>query len=81
MHNHLRRGTSIFILSSYKLIPYMLNEMGDEYPSISDLDLYDHSKKIHDLREIKRYNKLYNLPSNLELRHPDGGDRTCHWNP
>ena len=76
-----RRGTSIFIIFSYKSIPDMLNERGDEYPSISDLDSYDHSNNFHDLRGFRRYNKLYNMPSNLELRHPKGGgDRICHWN-
>ena len=81
MNTQARRGTHIIIHSPYVSIQDLLNERGDEYPSVSELDSFDHSNRYHDKKEIKKYNRLFNLPSYLELVHPEGGDRTCHWNP
>ena len=57
-----KRGTPIYIHSSYVSIQNLLNERGDEYPSISELDSFDHSNRFCEKKEIKRYNRLYNLP-------------------
>ena len=76
-----KRGTHIHIHSSYVSIQDLLNERGDEYPSISELDSFDHSNRFHDKKEIKRYNRLFNLPSNLELIHSEGGDRNVIGTP
>ena len=81
MNAQTRTGTHIIIHSPYVSIQDLLNERGDEYPSVSELDSFDHSNRFHDKKEIKKYNKLFNLPSYLELIHPEGGDRTCHWDP
>ena len=48
-----KRGTPINIHPSYMSIPDLLNERGDEYPSISELDSFDHSNRFHDKKEIK----------------------------
>ena len=74
-----KRGTPIPIRSKYMSLHDMINERGDEYPSVSALDSYDHSNKFHEADKVKDYHKIYRIKPPLKLILADAGDRSCHW--
>ena len=58
----------------------MINTRGDEYPSLSHLDSYNHSNTFHEEDgRIANFNRLYKLPSHLRIEPALPGDRTCQW--
>ncbi|KAK1387033.1 hypothetical protein POM88_015211 [Heracleum sosnowskyi] len=79
MNSASKRGTPIPIRSKYMSLHDMINERGDEYPSVSALDSYDCSNRFHDVDMIKDYNKMYRVKAPLKLVPAGPGDRSCHW--
>ncbi|KAK1397069.1 hypothetical protein POM88_006932 [Heracleum sosnowskyi] len=81
MNSASKRGTPIPIRSKYMSLHDMINERGDEYPSVSALDSYDCSNRFHEVDMIKDYNKMYRVKAPLRLVPAGAGDRSCHWRP
>ena len=79
MSSASKRGTPIPIRSKYMSLHDMINERGDEYPSVSALDSYDHSNKFHEVDTLRDYYKLYRIKAPFRLALAGAGDRSCHW--
>ncbi|KAL8116823.1 hypothetical protein AgCh_023117 [Apium graveolens] len=78
--NVSKRGTNIQIQSPYTSLLDMINSRGDEYPSLSELDSYNHGNTFHELDgRIESMNTLYTLPPHLRITPAAPGDRTCNW--
>ncbi|KAL8155484.1 hypothetical protein AgCh_000754 [Apium graveolens] len=57
--NSLKRGTAIQIRPPYTSLINMINTRGDEYPSLSDLDSYNHDNTFHELDgRIEAFNNM-----------------------
>ncbi|KAL8123914.1 hypothetical protein AgCh_011789 [Apium graveolens] len=80
--NVSKRGTNIQIQSPYTSLIDMINSRGDEYPSLSELDSYNHGNTFHELDgRIESMNTLYRLPPHLRITPAAPGDRTFENNP
>ncbi|KAL8098358.1 hypothetical protein AgCh_031208 [Apium graveolens] len=78
--NVSKRGTDIQIQSPYTSLINMINSRGDEYPSLFELDSYNHGNTFHELEDrIESLNTLYKLPPYLRITPAAPGDRTCNW--
>lgn len=71
----------ISIRSPYMSLIEMLNERGDDYPSLAELDAYNCCSTYHYSEEIARYNKLFKMKPPYKLVLAEPGDRPCHWKP
>lgn len=60
--NNSKKGNTINICPSYMSLIEMVNENGDEYPSLSNLVTYNYGNRIHEIETIEKYNKNYKLP-------------------
>lgn len=80
MNSASSKGT-ITIRSPYMFLIDMLNERGEDYPSLAKLDAYDCCSTYHDVEEIARYNKLFKIKFPYKLVPAGSGDGPCHWKP
>ncbi|KAK1382001.1 hypothetical protein POM88_019736 [Heracleum sosnowskyi] len=74
-----KRG--IIIRSPTMSLQDMILERSDEYPSVSDLDSFNHSNRFHDADKIADYKNMYRIRSPYRLVPAGPGDRSCHWRP
>lgn len=66
------------IHSKYSSLIDMITIRGDEYPSDSHLDYFDHANTFDDQQEFKKIQKLYNFPKPFILVLAEPDDRSCH---
>ena len=72
-----KRGKDIDICSSSMSLIDMINTRGDEYPSTTHLDSFNHCNTWHNI-DYDKLNARYNVRPPLRLVPVSGGDRTCH---
>lgn len=58
----------------------LLNEMGDAFPNNAEFDSF-RFPSIMKKSDVKKIAKKYGFPSEVKIRVPNPGDRTCNWDP
>ena len=76
-----KKGNDFPIHSNYQNLIDIINTRGDEYPSDSHLDSFDHANTFHDSAELKKIEKLYLISAPYSLALAEPADRSCRPKP
>ena len=76
-----KRGNFVAVRPNFTSISDLLQEMGDEFPNVAELDAFKFSSSYVNQNSCDRLSKLYKLPSGFRFVIADPCDRACHWKP